>query len=180
MRQLRHRRERARVVRAMTKAFQRGLGRYGFEIRRIDDVARVDVEGEFPPDFDDSTKELIRFVDGYTMTGPERLSALRTAVRHVVRHGIPGAIVECGVWKGGSMMAVAKTLLQLGDESRDLYLFDTFAGMPKPTPHDVDFAGGSAFERWNSTRRNRFTPRAAQASLAEVRGAMARVGYDAA
>ena len=49
------------------------------------------------------------------------------------RAGIEGDIVECGVWRGGSMMAAALTLLRLGDTDRDLYLFDTFAGMPEPT-----------------------------------------------
>ena len=144
---------------ALTTVVKRWLGRYGYEIRRIDRGGDELFGGEFPPDFDDATKALIRFVDGYTMTGPERLFALRAAVSHVVRHNIAGATVECGVWKGGSMMAVAKTLLELGDRSRELYLFDTFEGMPEPTEHDVDLAGTSALERWNSTRRNLLTPR---------------------
>jgi hypothetical protein len=163
----------------LTTVVKRGLGRYGYELRRIDDGPKIDFGGEFPPDFDDATKEMIRFVGEYTMTGPERLSALRAAVCHIVRHHIPGAVVECGVWKGGSMMAVARTLLELGDQSRELYLFDTFEGMPEPTEHDVDLAGSSAFDQWNSTRRSRFTPREARAGLKEVQEAMAKVGYDA-
>ena len=50
---------------------------------------------------------------------------------------MPGAVVECGVWKGGSMMAAALTLLRLGDTERDLYLYDTFEGMRRPTDEDV-------------------------------------------
>jgi O-methyltransferase len=38
------------------------------------------------------------------------------------------------------MMAVAKTLMELKTE-RDLYLFDTFQGMPPPTAADVDLHG---------------------------------------
>ena len=41
-------------------------------------------------------------------------------------------------------MAVAETLLSAGDTSRNLYLFDTFEGMPPPTENDVDIAGGTA------------------------------------
>src|SRR6266508_2419831 len=47
----------------------------------------------------------------FTMTSPERVLAVIDAVRHVVRAGVPGAVVECGVWRGGSMVAAARTLL---------------------------------------------------------------------
>lgn len=45
---------------------------------------------------------------------------------------LAGDIVECGVWRGGSMMAVARTLLALGRDDRILWMYDTFAcGVPK-------------------------------------------------
>ena len=44
------------------------------------------------------------------MTGPEKGYYLHQAVRYVTAHQIPGAIVECGVWRGGSMLTVAHTL----------------------------------------------------------------------
>jgi hypothetical protein len=78
------------------------------------------------------------------MTSPERLHALVTAVEHVTRAGIPGDFVECGVWKGGSMMAVARTLLKRGCSDRTLWLFDTFDGMPPPSDVDCDLHGRSA------------------------------------
>jgi hypothetical protein len=53
---------------------------------------------------------------------------------------IPGAIVERGVWRGGSVLAVARTLLELGATDRELYLFDTFEGMPEQTMKDVRLA----------------------------------------
>ena len=49
---------------------------------------------------------------------------------------LAGAMVECGVWKGGSMMAIAESLLACGVRDRDLYLFDTFQGMTEPTVDD--------------------------------------------
>jgi len=99
----------------------------------------------FPPvDFRTNETEIFQAVRPLTMTSPERVYVLIEAVRYLTRAAIPGAIVECGVWKGGSMAAAARTLLQLQDVSRDLYLFDTFQGMTQPTAVDVDFSGAHA------------------------------------
>jgi hypothetical protein len=97
-----------------------------------------------PADFDDEAKEIIRTVRPYTMTGAEKLFALITAVRHIVDTGLEGDFVECGVWRGGSMHAVARTLLAQGEKDRDLYLFDTFAGMTEPTERDVSVGRGKS------------------------------------
>lgn len=103
----------------------------------------------FPPvDFRSDEKEIFRAVRPLTMTSPERVYVLIQAVRYLTRAAIRGAIVECGVWKGGSMAAAARTLLQLNDISRDLYLFDTFRGMTEPTTVDVDYSGKHASKVW--------------------------------
>ena len=96
------------------------------------------------PDFDPAAIKMIRHVHPYTMTGPERLYALREAVKYVVKSQISGDIVECGVWQGGSMMAAALTLLEFNDEARDLYLFDTYQGTPAPTDADKNWQGDTA------------------------------------
>src|SRR5882672_3670580 len=98
----------------------------------------------FPPrdqvtDFRKDELEILRQVRPWTMTSPHRVYALIQAVRYVSANHIPGAMVECGVWKGGSMAAVARTLLQQQDVSRELYLFDTFEGMTAPTAKDFDY-----------------------------------------
>src|SRR5205085_5008388 len=85
--------------------------------------------GALPLDFDETDAELYNRVAGHTMTPPPRIYALARAVEYVVARGVPGAIVECGVWRGGSMMAAALTLRRLGATNRELFLFDTFAGM---------------------------------------------------
>jgi O-methyltransferase len=98
----------------------------------------------YPPDFSAEEIEMVRKVRRWTMTTPERIFALIQAVRYASLNGIPGAIVECGVWKGGSMAAIARTLLHLQDVSRDLYLFDTFEGMTGPTANDIEYSGKHA------------------------------------
>ena len=78
-----------------------------------------------------------------TMTSVERLYALHNAVQYIVSAGIPGAFVECGVWKGGSVMMMALTLRKLGITDRDIFLFDTFSGPPPAGKEDEDFSGAS-------------------------------------
>jgi hypothetical protein len=103
---------------------------------------------EYPPDFTAEDTELCEVVKGWTLTGPERIIALRDAVRYVIRADIPGAFVECGVWRGGSMQVIARTLTEIGVTDRDLYLFDTFEYMPAPTERDVDAWGRPALDDW--------------------------------
>lgn len=86
---------------------------------------------------DDFTRATILQVKPWTMTGPPKLETLIEAVRHIARHRIEGDIVECGVWRGGSMQAVALTLMEQGDTDRELHLYDTFSGMSEPTAEDV-------------------------------------------
>lgn len=84
-------------------------------------------------DLEEDELATLEAVRHYTMTSDERIVALTQAVDYVERTGVSGAIVECGVWRGGSMMAVARTLLSRGNANRDLFLFDTFEGMSAPT-----------------------------------------------
>jgi O-methyltransferase len=128
---------------------------------------------ECPPDFGKQEAEVLRAVRPWTMTSPERIYALIQAVRYVSTNGIAGAIVECGVWKGGSMAAVARTLLQMKDVSRDLYLFDTFEGMSEPTVNDIDYSG----KRANEVMQENSGFRCADAPLERVKEVLLDTGY---
>lgn len=129
-------------------------------------------------DMTDADDALFAAVEPFTMTTKERVVALSAAVRHVVRHRVPGDFVECGVWKGGSMMAVARTLLEIGDTTRRLYLFDTFEGMPPPADVDCDFRGESATDILAREERER-SIYWAYAPIEEVRRNLAATGYPA-
>ncbi len=129
---------------------------------------------------DESTTQTIDVVRPYTMTSDLRIAALCDAVRYVVTNRIPGDIVECGVWKGGSMMAAARTLIESGDRTRHLHLFDTFEGMTAPTDEDVAVTGESAAElmaRSDAAKEDAGSVWC-RAPLDVVRQAMASVGYD--
>lgn len=73
----------------------------------------------------------------YTECGNARLHGLYEAVQHVVSKGIPGDIVECGTARGGSAALMGLTLQSLGAR-RNLWLFDTFEGLPPPSSADPD------------------------------------------
>ena len=106
-----------------------------------DELARLDVLRVGRPDLDASTQRIIDAVYDYTLTPPDRVAALCGAVDYVIDNDVPGAFVECGLWKGGSMMAIAMRLKDRGVTDRDLYGFDTFEGMTPPTEDDVDWRG---------------------------------------
>ncbi|TWA80504.1 macrocin-O-methyltransferase TylF [Azospirillum brasilense] len=100
----------------------------------------------FTPDLDPEFIDIYERCRGATMTTVERMFGLYKAVRYVVEAGIPGALAECGVWKGGSVMLMAETLRLLGCNDRPLYLFDTFDGLPLPGDLDIAFDGDAAMD----------------------------------
>lgn len=88
--------------------------------------------------------EIYRFCKPYTMTSYERMYALYKSVEYVLSNNIEGDFVECGVWRGGSSMLVAKMLSARNITDRKIYLYDTFEGMSEPTAEDVDNKNRSA------------------------------------
>lgn len=101
-------------------------------------------ELKIPSDFEENHIQTLQLVKDNTMTSPERIFSLIEAVKYIEKNNIGGDIVECGVWKGGSMMAVAHTLMNLNSANRSLYLYDTYEGMNEPTDHDKVYSGESA------------------------------------
>jgi hypothetical protein len=131
-----------------------------------------------PKDYDDEARAIIGAVRPYTMTDSDKVFALIQATRYVSRHSIPGDVVECGVWRGGSMQAAARTLLSAGDTERDLYLFDTYEGMPPPSAEDVRHDGRPAEELLAGAERESSKVWAV-ATLDDVQEGFAQVPYPA-
>jgi hypothetical protein len=126
----------------------------GYTIKRGSPDGKPTVPpAEFPADFSAEEQEICRLITPYTMTSKERVISLIRAVRYIERYKIPGAIVECGVWRGGSMMAVAKTLLADSSAERELFLFDTYCGMPEAGEADIDVDGRSGALQVEEIRR---------------------------
>jgi O-methyltransferase len=129
------------------------------------------------PDFDPGFVPVYAAALGYTMTSPERMYALWGAVLKVVRDGIPGDFVECGVWRGGSSMLAAHTFAHAGVTDRHIWLYDTFSGMPQPGESDVDWAGRPAADVMAGDDPVAAELVTAAASLDEVKRALALIEY---
>jgi O-methyltransferase len=69
-----------------------------------------------------------------TMIGLRRLDNIQYCVTHVLREGIPGDLVETGVWRGGAVIFMRGILKAHGDRHRLVWGADSFEGLPKPDP----------------------------------------------
>jgi O-methyltransferase len=70
--------------------------------------------------------------DALTMIGMQRLTSLQHCVETVLVDGVPGDLVECGVWRGGASILMRAVLSAYGDRTRRVWLADSFAGVPPP------------------------------------------------
>jgi hypothetical protein len=108
--------------------------------------------------------------------GPVPLWVLFKSVEYVVKNNIPGDIAECGVWNGGSMLLAALALVYFGDTSRRIYLYDTFAGMPRPDDIDKSWDGVSVLPIWQDFT-DRGKPWGYGGNLDDVRTVMRASNY---
>ncbi|MCK0173979.1 MULTISPECIES: TylF/MycF family methyltransferase [Mycobacteriaceae] len=85
-----------------------------------------------------------------TMIGMKRLTSLQECVETVLADDVPGDLIECGVWRGGACILMRAVLAAYGDETRTVWLADSFQGVPKSDPDNykadkgirADFAAG--------------------------------------
>jgi len=84
----------------------------------FDPVARADGR-EWPPEAD-------------TMIGLKRLENLQYCVTEVMRKNVPGDFIETGVWRGGASIFMRALLKVYGDQTRLVWVADSFEGLPKP------------------------------------------------
>ena len=144
-------------------------------------VSRISSEGtRLPIEATPEDARLIASLRPFTMTSGERLWSLINAVRYVVDEDLPGDFAECGVWRGGSVMAMAKELTRLGRTDRRLWLYDTFAGMTAPTELDVEAdTGKTAEQMMASTELGDGNNVWAHATRGDVEANLATTGYPA-
>lgn len=111
---------------------------FGFQIQRLHTL-------NFPIELSSSELDCYNYVrnNNLSMVNPQNLFSTLLSCRHVHLNSIPGDFVECGVWKGGNSI-LAKNYFQTYGESRNVWLYDTFTGMTKPTDVDISSIGEDA------------------------------------
>jgi O-methyltransferase len=67
-----------------------------------------------------------------TMVGLKRLDHVQQCVTDVLRTGIPGDLIEAGVWRGGTTIFMRAILAAHGDTTRRVWVADSFRGFPAP------------------------------------------------
>jgi len=157
------------------KAIKSLFKKLGFDI--VDIVKYPEKQSSLHADFEKRHIEIIERVSPYTITASEKIYTLIESVRYILRNDIKGDFLECGVYKGGSMMTIALTLIAEGVTDRELYLFDTFEGMPKPDERDINLWGIPSLEKFNEKKISDVSSTWVNASLASVKQAMSLTGY---
>ena len=88
-------------------------------------------------------------IDAETMVGLKRLDNLQFCIGDVLDRGVPGDLIETGVWRGGSAIFMRAVLKARGDTSRLVWVADSFQGLPKP---DASHADDTEDRLWSNVR----------------------------
>jgi O-methyltransferase len=111
---------------------------------------------------------------------PEAIAQLSRAIEYLENHGIEGDFVECGVYRGGSIICMIRTLQALQRADRDIWLYDTFEGMPKPEPIDrfYNSRDQDRFPQWDQIKRENGGSTWAWGPIDIVRHHVGQTGYN--
>jgi O-methyltransferase len=66
-----------------------------------------------------------------SMIGLMRMENIRQCIEQIVRDDVPGDLIETGVWRGGACIFMKANLVAWGDTTRNVWLADSFEGLPK-------------------------------------------------
>jgi O-methyltransferase len=110
--------------------------RFGFELVRPVDPEARDLGLDYTTDAD-------------TMIGTRRLDNLQACVVDLLQRGVPGDLIETGVWRGGASILMRAVLHAYGVTDRTVWLADSFRGLPKPDP--VRYPADAKDELWKAS-----------------------------
>ncbi len=71
-----------------------------------------------------------------TMVGMQRLDGLQACLQDALARGVPGDVIETGVWRGGASILMKGVLRAHGEDDRTVWVADSFRGLPEPNAAD--------------------------------------------
>jgi O-methyltransferase len=78
-----------------------------------------------------------------SMLPATRLDNIRDCIMTILRDGIPGDLIETGVWRGGACIYMRGVLKSSGINDRTVWVADSFEGLPEPDasqhPREAEF-----------------------------------------
>ena len=91
----------------------------------------------------------------FSMIGSVRMRNLRYACETVLLDGVEGDFIETGVWRGGACILMRGILEAYGDDTRRVFVADSFAGLPPPDPENFSADAGSRLHTFNQLKVSR-------------------------
>ncbi|MCE0498127.1 MAG: TylF/MycF family methyltransferase [Methylacidiphilales bacterium] len=125
------------IINRLNEVARESFARFGYSI----DLRKIK-DGKFPIWIEKDFITFLKACRGNTLVPWEALHMNYQAAKWVTRYHIPGDVVECGVFRGGSILMMAKTI-QASENTPDrcFWLYDTFEGMSAPDDRDISLLG---------------------------------------
>jgi O-methyltransferase len=137
---------------------------FGLEISRKKSIT------EFPIELSKPEQDLVKLIfdKQYSMTTINNLFATALACKYIINNGINGDFVECGTYRGGHAL-LAAGIFKLHNQTRKIWIYDTFEGMTQPEEIDVEVKTGLIAAHFYESNRKDLITDWCYASLQEVR-----------
>lgn len=147
-----------KIPESLAHIIQKSVNKFGYKF-----------EPFYNPNLTNFESDVLSSVKPYTFTPIHAILSLIDSVKYIVKNDVNGCFIECGVYKGGSIMTMIKTLNELKINDREIFLFDTFEGMPPPGKFDYRPKTGTTPNLENDETI---------VSLDEVKNNVLSLGYD--
>ena len=105
-------------------------------------------------EFDEARREVGRDwpSQAKTMIGTVRMRNLRHLVERVILEGVPGDLIETGVWRGGSCIYMRAILAAYSVKDRKVWVADSFEGLPPPNEEEFPADKGDPHHTFDALR----------------------------
>ena len=129
--------------------FNQAVARFGLEAVRLTPSCAEDY-------LESGHEASNRVEDAETMLGTHQLDHMQECIVDVLARGVPGDLIEAGVWRGGMTIFMRAVLMAYEVTDRKVWVADSFAGLPSINrEHEAfDWHGGDMAVSLETVRNN--------------------------